>query len=315
MAAARADELRKLMKLQKAAGSVKKINHPLAKYNNLDQIVCIVCDLTVKNEIMWNTHLQSRKHKENVVMLKTKSSKQAVPQNVVQINKKDDILPTKKDVLPPDFFDLSVEKVADGLALKKPLSTEQPVSQLSVASEPSTNVSLDSSVLPNDFFDEQEDNKVKVELKEEKSKSSNRKRKNSGTESEKLPEGFFDDPKKDAKARNVEYKDPKDEEWEKFQQIIQEETKVSEAIQDEEDEEAEMMKDMQEYINLKSCLLRVDKLKGLMQKKKVVNKKETIQDKLQSVIKKEEISDKTFPEDNNDENELQNLYNWRAKTL
>ena len=29
------------------------------------------------------------------------------------------------------------------------------------------------------------------------------------------------------KARNVEYRDPKDEEWEKFQKIIQEETKVN----------------------------------------------------------------------------------------
>ena len=41
-----------------------------------------------------------------------------------------------------------------------------------------------------------------------------------------LPEGFFDDPKMDARARNVEYKDPMTEEWEKFQKSIAKETDV-----------------------------------------------------------------------------------------
>ena len=41
-----------------------------------------------------------------------------------------------------------------------------------------------------------------------------------------LPEGFFDDPKQDAKARKVEYKDPMTEEWEKFQKTIQKEDDV-----------------------------------------------------------------------------------------
>ena len=41
-----------------------------------------------------------------------------------------------------------------------------------------------------------------------------------------LPEGFFDDPKMDAKARKVEYKDPMTEEWEKFQKTIQKEDDV-----------------------------------------------------------------------------------------
>ncbi len=42
-----------------------------------------------------------------------------------------------------------------------------------------------------------------------------------------LPEGFFDDPKQDAKARKVEYKDPILEQWEKFQKSIQKEDDVS----------------------------------------------------------------------------------------
>lgn len=37
-----------------------------------------------------------------------------------------------------------------------------------------------------------------------------------------LPEGFFDDPVKDAKARNLECKHPIEEEWEKFRNEIKE---------------------------------------------------------------------------------------------
>lgn len=47
---------------------------------------------------------------------------------------------------------------------------------------------------------------------------------------EALPEGFFDDPIKDAKARNSDYKDPVEEEWEKFQQEIKEASNFSNTI-------------------------------------------------------------------------------------
>ena len=48
-----------------------------------------------------------------------------------------------------------------------------------------------------------------------------------GPQGSSLPEGFFDDPKLDAKARKVEYKDPMTEEWDKFQKTIQKEDDVS----------------------------------------------------------------------------------------
>ncbi|XP_036322770.1 zinc finger protein 830 [Rhagoletis pomonella] len=45
-----------------------------------------------------------------------------------------------------------------------------------------------------------------------------------------LPEKFFDDPVKDAKIRNTEYKDPLTDEWERFQREIREASSVSVAI-------------------------------------------------------------------------------------
>lgn len=55
---------------------------------------------------------------------------------------------------------------------------------------------------------------------------------------ETLPEGFFDDPVKDAKARNLDYKDPIEEEWEKFQKEIKAASNFSNAIIAEDQEEA-----------------------------------------------------------------------------
>ena len=34
------------------------------RYNALGQIICQICGTALKNEMLWNPHLQSRKHKE-----------------------------------------------------------------------------------------------------------------------------------------------------------------------------------------------------------------------------------------------------------
>lgn len=59
-----------------------------------------------------------------------------------------------------------------------------------------------------------------------------------GDKDEALPEGFFDDPIKDAKARNLDYKDPVEEEWDKFQKEIKAAADFSNAIIAEDQEEA-----------------------------------------------------------------------------
>ena len=34
------------------------------RYNSLDQLMCVICNVHVKSDILWPTHLQSKKHKE-----------------------------------------------------------------------------------------------------------------------------------------------------------------------------------------------------------------------------------------------------------
>ena len=57
-------------------------------------------------------------------------------------------------------------------------------------------------------------------------------------ESGKIPEGFFDDPKLDAKARQVQYVNVEEEEWQKFQKEIAEEEVNAQEILTEDRNEA-----------------------------------------------------------------------------
>ena len=44
------------------------------RYNSLDQLSCLVCGMVIKSDILWASHLASRKHKDAVALLKNKKS-------------------------------------------------------------------------------------------------------------------------------------------------------------------------------------------------------------------------------------------------
>ena len=50
----------------------KKIESPLAKYNSIGQLTCIVCNQVVKSELLWNAHINTKAHLENKAKLKSK---------------------------------------------------------------------------------------------------------------------------------------------------------------------------------------------------------------------------------------------------
>ena len=70
------DDLRRLMKASSTKPKDVKLDSPLAKYNSLRQLTCIVCGTQVKSERLWNPHLLGRSHKDNVEKLKLKQQKQ-----------------------------------------------------------------------------------------------------------------------------------------------------------------------------------------------------------------------------------------------
>lgn len=61
------EEMRRLMAERKKK-DVKptNIDNPLAKYNNVGQLMCLLCSSVVRSESVWQVHINSKQHKENV---------------------------------------------------------------------------------------------------------------------------------------------------------------------------------------------------------------------------------------------------------
>merc|ERR1712080_322601 len=87
-----------------------------------------------------------------------------------------------------------------------------------------------------------------------------------------LPEGFFDDPVQDAKARNVPYINVEEEEWERFQKEIGEEMSTAQTILVEDREEATTDRQIEEIDDQMEAWRRVSKME---QKKDLVHLKRT----------------------------------------
>ncbi|GJQ81664.1 hypothetical protein Trydic_g8542 [Trypoxylus dichotomus] len=208
-------ELRKSMnehksKTQKAT---KKIESPLAKYNEAGQLTCILCKSVVRSENVWNVHVNAKQHKENVEIAKK-----------LKERTNNFTTPLKRPLTPP--LEQPTKK------LKGILKNGSRQSAEITEKQPENGV-------PDDFFN----SKSKASVKTANNTTKNVKQleqmdAEAALNSDVLPEGFFDDPKLDAKARNLEYKDPVEEEWERFQREIREADNKSAAIIAEDQEEA-----------------------------------------------------------------------------
>ncbi|XP_014717685.1 zinc finger protein 830 [Equus asinus] len=65
------DELRRLMKeKQRLSTNRKRIESPFAKYNRLGQLSCALCNTPVKSELLWQTHVLGKQHREKVAEVK-----------------------------------------------------------------------------------------------------------------------------------------------------------------------------------------------------------------------------------------------------
>ncbi|KAK9679757.1 hypothetical protein QE152_g39735 [Popillia japonica] len=238
------NELRKFMNehKSKAPKTAKKIESPLAKYNEAGQLTCILCKSVVRSENVWNVHINAKQHKENVEIarkLKERTNNFTTP--------------LKRPLTPP--LEVPTKKIKGILKNGSKAVTEI------VETEPSKGV-------PDDFFDSKPKPLTRNIIKSTPNKSEPQQAEAMEIGNpETLPEGFFDDPKLDAKARNLEYKDPVEEEWERFQREIRDADSKSAAIIAEDQEEAtnerqldeidEQMKNWSRVINLEKKKVEV----------------------------------------------------------
>jgi zinc finger protein 830 len=227
-------------KLSRGSGDAsEKVDSPFAKYDG-DKLMCQLCKKEVRSAAVWKVHVNSKQHKENLELakqLKEKIENQKKPAPVATENR---VASLKRSIEVWRSESEVPEKKPKGILKNSSSQPQTPTETLeklhlngSSAAEPST-----SSTIPADFFDSKPKTAStgKPPAKQEEKPAAD----------ESLPEGFFDDPMKDAKARNIEYKDPNEEEWDKFQKEIKEAEAQSMTIIHEEQEEATVERQIDE---------------------------------------------------------------------
>lgn len=255
------NDLRRLMSEQKAKNApaktnTTKIQSPLAKYNELGQLMCVLCKTIVRSEDVWKVHINAKQHKQNVELAKKTIGTAAAATSTASAAAPPTASAIKRPMAPPPVPEIPA---------KMPKSIlKNSNNQATVPGGVEANA--EKNVLPDNFFDApsiQSNSGGKgsfyettltklttiktnlVNIKRNKTEEDETGRNALATDQqqpaakdETLPEGFFDDPIKDAKARNLEYKDPVEEEWERFQQEIKAASDFSNAIIAEDQEEA-----------------------------------------------------------------------------
>ncbi|XP_041040360.1 zinc finger protein 830 [Carcharodon carcharias] len=345
-------ELRRLMKeKQRAAAGNKRIESPLAKYNSLGHLSCVLCSTPIKNELLWQTHILGKQHKENLE--KQKTTKQTTGPSLVhtstapvgkrkvtdagsQATKKikafcESRTPTASGLL-ADCIDPGnkvpqqpISSQHSGLSLgvddyeeddddMEEEDKKGALAEASVGVAPlQKNAALPAPVqteaghgLPADFFDSTVapsavPHSASIQKPEQSDKTVERKE----NTAEALPEGFFDDPVKDAKVRKVDPpKDQMDKEWEEFQKEMRQVNTVSEAIVAEDDEEVRLDRQIEEIDEQIMCYRRIEHLR---------DRQETVKQLLTALKGRQSQGDDDV--DTDEEEEFQEFLSgdWRAK--
>ncbi|KAF7831132.1 zinc finger protein 830 [Senna tora] len=246
----------------------KRLESPLVRYNEFDQPVCRVCDIVLKSESNWDAHQVSRKHREAITNLKANAAGSAQQNHAKPVNG------TKLSKSKSEYSSESHSKMANQ-------SQESP-------KPPSSS----SSVLPPDFFDNNDTGKPRLvkdssqlvnsdsyekgglrgnntaQPKGSQAATDIRRTSDETADTEikqtkgVLPEGFFDNKEADLRARGIKpvKLDVKDE-YKEFEKLIQEDLKeVDDRLEEDEIDAAEMIEEA-ESVEQKNYREKVEMLR------------------------------------------------------
>merc|ERR1711874_630874 len=122
-----------------------------------------------------------------------------------------------------------------------------------------------------------------------------------------VPEGFFDDPIEDAKARGIEYKDPEEEEWESWKKEIAVELTQSADILAEEQLGETVERQIEEIDEQMKAWTRVIQIE---------KKKDQVEEQFKTKkVENNPGGDDTGAgsDDEMDEADMEDLFDWRKK--
>jgi len=178
------------------------LNMLVNTYTDSGQLMCVLCKVVVRDELMWPLHLYSKTHKDTMDLAKRAKlqmdefaydlehfgKRPCSPSEDTSVNKKikgilknsTETMPQTNSNLPEDFFDNKEQEQAYDLSvpIKKKLKNKNSIG----------NTNADTQ---------------NVEVEEEKEREKE-KEKVMDPNPAALPEGFFDDPVMDAKVSQTE---------------------------------------------------------------------------------------------------------------
>ncbi|XP_067138252.1 zinc finger protein 830 [Centruroides vittatus] len=275
----------------------QRIDSPLAKYNSTGQLTCIVCDVSLKGEALWSVHITGKTHKEKLEALKRRQINPEKPLKP-EIKRKHEDTQIEEDDIKEKLPKISEESAicSDRIPNSNAKTKSPAIFSEDCSLEKEENTTKESlaelSNLPEDFFDNATKEQItpSTTTKEVERQKSNE-----------LPEGFFDNPILDAKVRKVEYKDPMEEEWEKFKKIMAEESSLSQAIIEEDMQESNVEREITE---IDEQIHRWSRVEALQERKEELMKS-----------KSGEEEEREEEEGSADDGEFEEFLDWRAKRL
>lgn len=253
-------DFKQLSSSEKSA--IKKIESPFAKYNSIGQLTCIICNQIIKSELMWSAHLNSKTHIENKNNLKSKLIKEPSSSKSNIVNKQKEVKEpseapnhtnTFKRPFPvPTSSILKEDDDGEELNIGKKQKLENLINKidtvdLNLSNEVTTEIQTETTITKSSIPDEEEEASI-VDLAAPSA----------------LPEGFFDDPELDAKARGVSRAEKLDAEYEEFRKIIQTEEVKSDVLIEKDDVLRDVDRDLDEVEEL---ITRWTKIENMHQKR------------------------------------------------
>ncbi|KAJ6684192.1 hypothetical protein OIU85_007843 [Salix viminalis] len=318
----------------------KKIDSPLVRYNELDQLVCRVCDVVLKSEFQWDAHQASRKHieavnniKVNAARLKNANNAKSEPSAVSTGSKHADNaqlqdarsesltqLPKPQSALPPDFFDNKdakrLKKLLQQLRYCEGEDVVKP-SELDSSKKPAGSIQTKAtqSLLEDETGGLARDNHLPTKKTEHAQGITNTPTEISDSQAKQgqgaLPEGFFDNKEADLRARGIKLVKPDvNDEYKQFEKLIQEDLReVDNRMEEEEVDAAENIEEA-ESLEQKAYRERVELLKK--KKMELMAARASERSKGSEVASKESSQEDSSSDDDSDVNFA---VDWRAQHL
>lgn len=313
----KADVRRLLKKQQQERNKTTKVAHPFAKYDQASRLVCVVCNSHVKSEAVWQAHLGSQVHRDNIQKLKELKQQQQQQQ---QLKRRAPSPPPPTSSAPSSDskrMRLDEEQDRQDIELNQDESDEEEQEDQEMG-------------LPADFFDKQEEQDIPEEVEETPAA-------NDKHDSKSLPSGFFDDPEEEARVQGTlapeeQAKADLERDAEMFNEAMMDVTEESKQAQEEDDEtfwEERHLDITREQAKFDSRVEKLKQLRQTGQTKMEIDQQHMEEDMDDSGIKtglktsvRQVLKSKPtkqvesmFDDDDDDESDEEDEQDWRAQQL